>query len=134
MKIIVVDDNKSFLDAVTFFLNEKLSLDVIEKHESGIELLKSTMINDADIILLDIEMPDMSGFDVAKRLLYNNKNAKIVAITNHNDSVFLDDLIYSGFKGFVPKNTVFDDMERVLKNVTNNIYSFPSHLKLKTHQ
>lgn len=134
MKLIVVDDNHSFLEAITFFLQEKLCIDVIEKFESGVELLKSKKITEADIILLDIEMPDMSGLEVAKQLLYHHKNAKLVAITNHNDKVFLDDLIYSGFKGFVPKNTVFDDMEKILLNVAKNVYSFPNQMKLKPNK
>ncbi|MBS2097079.1 response regulator [Carboxylicivirga linearis] len=131
MKLIVVDDNKSFLEAVTFFLEEKLHFNVIDKFNSGIELLDSYKLNQVDIILLDIEMPDMDGFEVAKRLLYKYHHLKIVAVTNHTDKVFLNDLISSGFKGFVPKNTVFDHMSKTLNQVYNNEYSFPNYLKIK---
>ena len=131
MKLIVVDDNKSFLEAVTFFLEEKLHFNVIDKFSSGIELLDSYKLNQVDIILLDIEMPDMDGFEVAKRLLYKYHHLKIVAVTNHTDKVFLNDLISSGFKGFVPKNTVFDHMAKTLNQVYNNAYSFPNYLKIK---
>lgn len=131
MKLIVVDDNKSFLEAVTFFLEEKLHFNVIDKFSSGIDLLDSYKLNQVDIILLDIEMPNMHGFEVAKRLLYKYNHLKIVAVTNHTDKVFLNDLISSGFKGFVPKNTVFDHMAETLKQVYNNEYSFPNYLKLK---
>nr|WP_319400098.1 response regulator transcription factor [uncultured Carboxylicivirga sp.] len=130
MKLIVVDDNKSFLEAVTFFLEEKLNYIVIDKFNTGKDLLESYKINQADIILLDIEMPEMNGFEVAKRLLYKFHHLKLVAVTNHSDKVFLNDLIGSGFKGFVPKNTVFDHMSRVLNEVLNNGYSFPNYLKL----
>lgn len=131
MKLIVVDDNKSFLEAVTFFLEEKLHYNVIDQFSSGGDLLSSSKLNQADIILLDIEMPDMNGFEVAKRLLYRYHHLKLVAVTNHSDSVFLNDLIGSGFRGFVPKNTVFDHMSKVLTEVHNNSYSFPTNLKLK---
>lgn len=131
MKLIVVDDNKRFLEAITFFLKEKLKFEVIDQFNSGLDLLNSNKTIHADIILLDIEMPDMNGFEVAKRLLYKHNNLKLVAVTNHSDQVFLDDLIESGFKGFVPKNTVFDHMAKVLNEVFNNSYSIPRDLKIK---
>ncbi len=130
MKLIVVDDNKSFLEAVTFFLEGKLGFKVLACFESGNKLLNYTHVTDADIILLDIEMPDINGLEVAKRLLYKHHNLKIVAVTNHTDSIFLKDLISSGFKGCVLKNRVFEEMLKVLNDVKNQSYSFPQNLKL----
>ena len=131
MKVIVVDNNKVFLDAIVFFLEEKLNYKVIACFESGIELLESNQLYVADVILLDIEMPLLNGFETAKKLLETNSYLKIIAVTNHSEKAYLEDLIFTGFKGCVFKNKVFDLLEDVLQKVKKDGYSFPDNVNLK---
>ncbi len=127
MKIIVVDDNRSFLEALTFYIEENLKHQVIGSFESGMSILESPIINDADIILLDIEMPLINGFEVAQRILSKYKNQKIIAVTNYSEKAYLKELLVSGFKGCVLKNKVFDELSLTLNIVLNHGYYFPKN-------
>ncbi len=127
MKIIVVDDNRSFLEALTFYIEENLKHQVIGSFDSGIELLDSHLIPEADIILLDIEMPLINGFEVAQRILKKYGPTKIVAVTNFSERAYLKELLLAGFMGCVLKNKVFDELSLTLNIVLKKGYYFPKN-------
>lgn len=68
MKIIVVDDNKTFRDGITYYLENVLKHEVISTAENGTDFLHLNNAHEADIILMDVEMPGVNGIEAAKRL------------------------------------------------------------------
>ena len=91
IKICICDDQDSFLqqieDKVREILQDKREF-LITKFNNGNELIKKVLEQDADIVLLDIEMPCISGFDVAKELKEKKNETEIIFITGHDDLVF----------------------------------------------
>lgn len=131
MKLIIVDDNKIFIENLRFFLESKLGYEVIAEAFSGEEFLQLPNKTEADIILMDIYMEEMDGFETTRRLLWNFPYIKVIALTLEAENIFLLHLVEAGFRGFVDKNSIFDQLEKVIKDVNNGKFRFPKSLATK---
>jgi DNA-binding NarL/FixJ family response regulator len=127
---IIVDDNPVFLAGLNSLLNRDSRFIVIEKLSSGKALLESKNLENADLILLDIEMPEMNGIEAAKRVNFKEPRIKLVAITMYQDKVYLEQLVMVGFRGFVNKSEVTTNLFGVIDQVLKNKLAYPSNIKL----
>lgn len=119
MRLIIVDDNKQFRKTLKLFINESLQHEVIAEAESGEEFLEldPITIREADIILMDIMMGNINGFETTKRITWKYPKLLILAVTMHVEKVFLNEVIEAGFKGCVFKSEIFDTLEIALREV-----------------
>ena len=126
MKLIIVDDNREFRENLKFFLEQKLNHQVTAEASSGEEFLafEEKIIREADIILMDIMMNQISGIEATRRITWYHFNLKIIAVTMHIEKVFLDQIIEAGFKGFVLKTNIFNTLE----NTLNDVYYGKMHI------
>ena len=85
------DDNKSFVDDIAKRIKTILSNDrevEIVKFTDGKSLILQWNKQFADVVFLDIDMPELDGFEVAEKLQSSKKNALIIFITSHEDKVY----------------------------------------------
>jgi len=129
IKAIIADDSPMFLQGVKTLLQSEGNIDVIATYSNGADLINSELINHADILLIDINMPQIDGINAAKKINFINTEIPMVAITLHKDEVFLQDIIGAGFKAFVYKPEVASSLIKVINRVLNNEFVFPNNLK-----
>jgi DNA-binding NarL/FixJ family response regulator len=130
INIIIVDDNPAFSESLSILLGQKNKYNILAKFSSGIDLLNYPNLGHADLILLDIEMPGLNGFETAKRIGFRYHQIKLIAITMYQDKVYLEQLIGSGFKGFINKTEVAEKIDIIIKNVLSNQFKFPGDIKI----
>lgn len=117
LKLVLVDDNNLFRDDLKFFLENKLLHVVIAEAASGEEFLALKNLSEADIILMDLSMDPMSGFEATKKILWDFPDLKIIAITMNSENVLLMKLLETGFQGFIFKTEIYKSLENVLQSV-----------------
>ena len=130
VKVIITDDSNSFLAGLENMLSGNPHFEVIEKCENGLELLKNRNLIMADLLLIDIEMPKMNGLEAASRINFQYPELPMIAITTNIKDVFLKDIIYAGFKGFIYKPKLQEELFETIDKVLSNKFSFPKDLKL----
>lgn len=130
LKTIIVDDVQTMHQALREFVEIELDCEVIGEAYNGKELLNLENIYLADIILLDIEMPEMDGIEAAKLVLWKYPFLKIIAITMYQDRVYLQNLISAGFKGCVFKQNIFGELDRAIDVVTKGKMFYPKNIKM----
>lgn len=131
MKFIVVDDNKIFREGLKYYLESILLHKVIGVVNDGLEFLQLKNIHEADIILMDIEMPNMNGIEAVKKALWENSNLKFIAITDYTDKAYLLDLIGAGFKSCVFKSNIYEELKEAITLVMNKELFFPKDINLE---
>lgn len=131
IKIILVDDSDPFRDALKNILVNKFNAEIISEVSSGVEFQRLTNLHHADIILMDVMMPDIDGITLTKKALWHQSTLKFIAVTMHNDKVYLTKLMGAGFKGCVFKSNVFSKISEAISTVmAGNLY-FPKEIILK---
>jgi DNA-binding NarL/FixJ family response regulator len=134
LKIIIVDDSNVFKESIKYYLEKMLSHEVINMAGNGVEFLKIEDSYEADVILMDIEMPLLNGFETAKRALYENPALKLIAVTNYSDRVYLVDLISAGFKACIFKSNIYQELEKVFSKLHSKKLCFPKNIMLMNNQ
>jgi len=130
IKIIIVDDQSQFRESMKSFLEKELEYQVIGIAKDGTEFLEMNNISHADVILMDIEMPEFNGLETSKLALWKYNHLKIIAITMYKDNAYLKSLIESGIRGFVHKTNIFNEIQQAIELVCDNKQYFPLDLLL----
>jgi two-component system, NarL family, nitrate/nitrite response regulator NarL len=91
-------------------------------------LLDYNKLSRVDLLLLDVEMPNLNGIQTAKLLNFDHPRIKIIAITMYQDKVYLTQLIESGFLGFVNKANVSDELFDTIERIMEGELCFPESI------
>jgi len=101
--VLIVDDHPSFRASARRML-EADGYEVVGEAEDGAAAVVATRRLRPELVLLDVRLPDIDGFEVARTLLEMNGDAPQVVLTSSHDSTDLVDAIgASGVRGFIPK-------------------------------
>jgi NarL family two-component system response regulator LiaR len=115
--IFLVDDHSLFREGLRFLLsNSNLVLDIYEA-ENGKALLEQISNIKPDIILMDIEMPEMNGIEATQEVLKLYPKIKIIALSMYANENYYTEMIDAGAKGFLLKNSKFEDVQRAITDV-----------------
>jgi two-component system response regulator EvgA len=101
-KVLIVDDHPSFRSAARLLL-EHDGFDVIGEAEDGAGALAASAELGPDVVLLDINLPDLDGFDVASRICLDHAAPKVVLTSSRDPREFGPLVMRSGAQGFIPK-------------------------------
>jgi DNA-binding NarL/FixJ family response regulator len=100
--VLIVDDHSSFRAAARLLL-ELEGYEVVGEAETGTEAVERAERLQPDFVLLDVNLPDINGFQVAERLTANETGPAVVLTSSHEGADFGTLIEGSGARGFIPK-------------------------------
>jgi DNA-binding NarL/FixJ family response regulator len=112
-RVLLADDHAAFLTFVAELLEAEF--EVVQTFDSGQSMIDSGLTSQAELVVLDISMPDLSGLDVAVRLQEIGCNAGIVFLTVHADQDYLQSAWQVGARGYVVKQRLATDLVPALR-------------------
>lgn len=116
MKILVVEDEPVNMMLMTFILND-------EGHEpieafTGAEGITKTFDSKPDIVLMDLKLPDLDGFEATRRIREKNKSVPIIAVTSFSMDDVREKFDKAGFNGYIQKpfnpSTIMDEIKQIM--------------------
>lgn len=117
LKIFLVDDHNLFREGLKFLLSGKDFISEIFEAENGEMFLKNLLTVKPDIVLMDIDMPVMNGIEATKEALKIYPNCKIIALSMYGNENYYTEMIDAGAKGFLLKNSKFEDVQKAIYDV-----------------
>ena len=102
MSVLIVDDHPSFRGTARALLEDE-GFDVVGEAENGTGALRAAGELRPDVVLLDVQLPDLDGFDVASRLCRNGGCPRVVLVSSRDGCDFGSLVEASGAAGFIPK-------------------------------
>ncbi|MEM7483138.1 MAG: response regulator transcription factor [Acidobacteriota bacterium] len=116
MKILIADDHTLFRDGLRSLL-EARGIEVVGESSDGVETLEVAARARPDIVLMDLTMPKMDGFEATRRLRAEHPEIKIVVLTASTDDESLFEAIKAGAEGFLLKDLEADHFFDLLAGV-----------------
>lgn len=125
LKVYIVDDHKLFREGLKLLLSNQGFIAHVYEASNGREFLDNIQMIDADVVLMDIEMPEMNGLEAVEKVLRIKPGLKIIVLSMYGDEQYYYKMIDLGVKGFVLKSSgiekVINAIERV--NEGDNYFS-----------
>jgi DNA-binding NarL/FixJ family response regulator len=118
VRIIIADDHQMFIDGIKSLLINEKDIKVIGEALNGKEVLSLLEKKPADIILLDVNMPEMDGIEATKLIRRQHPDVKILMLTMYNNQEFIFGLMNAGASGYILKNTGKKELLEAIKSVT----------------
>ncbi|NIJ53808.1 LuxR C-terminal-related transcriptional regulator [Dyadobacter arcticus] len=129
-KLLIVDDHRIFTDGIRFLIEHTTDLKVAGVLHSGKEVLPFLGDNPVDIILLDIDLPDIPGFEVAKLVKKSHSEIRIVALSMLDDIGSMERMFQVGAKGYCIKSDGREEVFRAIRQIREGGTYWPkSYLK-----
>jgi DNA-binding NarL/FixJ family response regulator len=105
IKTIIVDNHKLFREGVKFALSQYQDIEILGEAANGAEYLNMLSQKQPDIVLMDIDMPVMNGFEATQKSLALFPDLKIITLSMYGDQGHYVKMIELGVKGFVLKDS-----------------------------
>lgn len=125
--IVIVDDHILIAKALGSIMSNFEDFEVLYECENGKELQEKFTLksNIPSIVLLDISMPVMDGFETSKWLKEKHPNILVLALSMQDDEQSLIKMIKNGTRGYLLKNVSPAELETALKTIINNGFYYP---------
>jgi DNA-binding NarL/FixJ family response regulator len=114
VRLLIVDDHEIVRMGVRILLSDKSQWEVCGEAQNGAEALKRVVELAPDVVILDLTMPVMSGFDTAKRIRHVAPETRIVFFSIHDTPTTAR---LAGADGFVSKSSAAQDLPRAIRQV-----------------
>lgn len=119
IRILLVDDHKIFRDALKSILDMEHDISTVGEADNGVEAIRIAKESQPDIVLLDIEMPSMSGVEAARNLITEFPPVKVIALSANTDRNVLTQMLDAGARGYVVKTSGRDELLRAIRAVAH---------------
>lgn len=131
-KVIIADDEPIVREGLQVLIDWKdLGYDLIEVCSDGAEVLEAIEKNCPDILILDIQMPVMTGLEVAKYIYEKYPEIYIILLTAHAEFKYAKEAIEYQVKKYIVKTNLIDDLSLVLKELNKSLEEEKGERKIK---
>jgi DNA-binding NarL/FixJ family response regulator len=134
-KLLIVDDHRIFTDGIRFLIEHTADLDVAGALHHGRDVLPFLAGHHVDILLLDIDMPEISGFEIAKAVKHNYPSIKILALSMIDDIISMERMYRAGADGYCVKSSGREEVFRGIRMLRDGSTFWPaSYIRLLAGQ
>ncbi|MFB9864598.1 response regulator [Rufibacter immobilis] len=120
IKVILVDDHTLIRDGLKSLLKSERTIQIVGEAENGQQLLELLETTTPDVIMLDLNMPIMDGFETLGHLQQKHPNAKVLILTMLDQESYVHKVRSSGAMGYVLKTAGRDELVHAIKTVAND--------------
>ena len=118
IKLIIADDHPILRSGVKSVLLKDPQIEIIAEAKDGEEAYNLILKNNPDVALIDVEMPKMTGLEIARRIATEKPNISIVFLTMYKDEEMFNEAMDAGAYGYVLKENAVEDVLESVKVVS----------------
>ena len=117
IRIALVDDHSLFRKGLKVLLSSRKDFSIVADVGSGEEFLEVLMQAQPDVVFMDYSMPQMNGAETTRRALEMLPDLKIITLSMFGDNAYYSDMMSSGAKGFLLKDSEFTEVVEAVETV-----------------
>ena len=128
LRIAITDDHMLFRKSLKLLINSFENMEVVVGASNGKELLEKLETLSVDILLLDLQMPEMDGFETCRRVNELYPEIKILVLTLLDDAETIREVIKLGVQGYFTKNTDPSELKNAILKLNDDGFYFEKSL------
>lgn len=119
IRLIIADDHPVISDGIKLILEKEKDIQLVATVSNGIELLNVLETEQADVILMDVNMPEMSGIEATQKIKDNYPTIKVLSFSQYDEKRFVKQMLKYGASGYLLKNSAASEIVKAV----NIVYS-----------
>ena len=104
VRVVICDDHAVLRTGIRLILDRDDGIDVVGEAASGAEALRLVRAAEPHVLLLDMELPDTTGVEVARQLAAEQSATRVLALSAYDDRAYVSNLLQSGAAGYITKD------------------------------
>lgn len=119
IKLLLADDHLMIRDGIKLMLKKSLGMEIVAEASNGAEVITylEKYASKIDIVLMDINMPIMSGIEATQIITDKFKNIKVLALTMHAEGTYITNMLKAGALGYVLKESGTNELITAINTV-----------------
>lgn len=117
IRVILADDHAVVRKGIREFLEDEEDITVVAEAENGAQAVALAKEHRPDVLVLDIQMPEMTGIEAARHIKAADPRARILVLTAYDDDPYIFAMLQAGANGYVLKNAPSDELVRAVRAV-----------------
>lgn len=117
VKLMIADDHRLFSEALMMVLKEVEEVEIIGLADNGVELINLISHNTPDIVILDINMPEMDGIECCKQIKKLNSDIKIMILSSFYSEEFVLNAMHNGADIYLSKCSNIESLKEAILDV-----------------
>jgi DNA-binding NarL/FixJ family response regulator len=117
IKIILVDDHQMFRDGLKAVLTDQPYIQMVADLSNAKDLYELLKTNEADLIITDITMPEISGIELTEYVQSHYPGIKILILSMHSDEKYIVKALKAGANGYLPKETGMSELLKAVQTI-----------------
>lgn len=119
IKLVIVDDHQMFLDGISMILGNHENFQIINTFTSAHEAFNSLHTQAPDILITDLNMPEMSGLELTQKIKLLFPDIKVLVLSMHNDRDIVSEIVNVEAEGYILKNSNKRELIRAIETIAN---------------
>lgn len=120
IKILLADDHKITRDGLKALLENQKNMKVVGEAENGRLAVRLAAELKPDVVVMDINMPELNGIEATRQIVAELPGTKIIALSMYSDKRYVVGMLKAGVSGYLLKNCAFDELVAAISAVMNN--------------
>lgn len=135
IRILIVDDQNFTRQALQAILETEVDFEIVGKAPNGVEAIKYLDKTSVDIVIVDLEMPEMSGLTVTEKIRERFPETKVIILSSHDDRNNINAAVEAGAKGYLLKSTSAQEIVDTIRAIQRGYFQLGPGLfeKLLSH-
>jgi DNA-binding NarL/FixJ family response regulator len=133
VRLLIVDDHQMVRDGIRVMLESqnKTYAFIITESENGEDAIKNVLKYDYDIILIDYQLPKMTGMETVEKILLYKPTTKILALSNYDELTYINNMLKAGVSGYILKNVEPMELIAAIKTILNDKIFYSNEVAIK---
>jgi len=117
IRVMLVDDHDMVRKSLSISLRTFPDIEIVGEVPNGIEAVFLTELNNPDVIVMDLKMPEMDGLTAANEILKHSPEMQIIALSNYGGNFLERDVEEAGFSAYLTKSVSLDELVKTIRKV-----------------
>lgn len=127
IKLLLADDHAVVRSGLRMLLSAQPDMEIVAEAETGVETVAKTKEFRPDVVLMDVEMPEMNGIEATRRIKQSVPETAVLALTMYEDEQYFFEMLKAGASGYVPKRAAPDELVNAIRTVSQGeVFLYPT--------
>ena len=119
-RVLLADDHKMIRQGLRALIESEAGMKVVAEAEDGLKAIDLAAELAPDVVVMDVGMPKMNGIEATRRIVTDDRKAKVLALSMHSDKKFVKEMFAAGACGYLLKDSAFQELVLAIRTLADD--------------